>query len=88
MRTFYKDPIHLFFISFQQDVNFQTIFEPWQRWQTITKYMNASKIANLDNVQCKRPYLNCTTFKLDIFDVVADALTINREADEKGQVNL
>ena len=48
--------------------------------------MNASKIANLDNVQCKRPYLNCTTFKLDIFDVVvgvvADALTINRAADE------
>ena len=45
--------------------------------------MNATKIANLDNVQCKRPYLNCTsTFKLDIFDVVADALTINRVADE------
>ena len=44
--------------------------------------MNASKIANLDNVQCKRPYLNCITFKLDIFDVVADALTINRVADE------
>ena len=38
--------------------------------------------AKLLILQCKKPYLNCTTFKLDIFDVVADALTINRVADE------